>query len=283
MTKRIVLSLFIISQLMVATAQDKKIRLIVRGDDMGFSHSGNEALVKAYKQGIETSVEVIVPSPWFPEAVNLLEENPQLDVGIHLVLTSEWHNVKWRPLTAAESLRDSSGYFYPMIWPNKNYPNGALLQHGWKIEEIEKEWRRQIELAKKKVPRLSHISGHMGCTDMNDSVKTLAKRLAKEYDLDIDLSALGVKSIGYDGLSKTKDEKIRSFINMLNELEPGNTYLFVDHPGVDTDELRAIHHIGYENVAEDRQGVTDTWINEKVKDILKKREIQLISYADLRE
>lgn len=41
-------------------------RLIIRGDDMGYSHSGNEAILKAYTEGIETSIEVIVPSPWFP-------------------------------------------------------------------------------------------------------------------------------------------------------------------------------------------------------------------------
>jgi hypothetical protein len=51
-----------------------------------------------------------------------------------------------------------------MIWPNKNYPNKALLQNPWTIDEIEKEWRAQIESAKKYIPRLSHISAHMGCT-----------------------------------------------------------------------------------------------------------------------
>ena len=55
-------------------AQTKAIRLIVRGDDMGFSHAGNLGIIKAYKEGIEKSIEVIVPSPWFPEAVRLLEE-----------------------------------------------------------------------------------------------------------------------------------------------------------------------------------------------------------------
>jgi predicted glycoside hydrolase/deacetylase ChbG (UPF0249 family) len=64
--------------------QQKTIRLIVRGDDMGFTHSGNEALIKSYKEGVETSIEVLVPSPWFPEAVKLLKQNPGIDVGVHL-------------------------------------------------------------------------------------------------------------------------------------------------------------------------------------------------------
>ena len=273
---------FLIFAFINSQAQSKTIRLIVRGDDMGFSHSGNQALIKTFKEGIERSIEVIVPSPWFPEAVKMLEENPKVDVGIHLVLTSEWDNVKWRPLTEAKSLRDSNGYFYPMIWPNKNYPNKALLQQQWKIEDIEKEWRAQIELAKQTIPRLSHISGHMGCTNINDEVKAVAKKLANEYSLDIDPSTVGVQRVGYDGPTKTTAEKKQSFIKMLNKLETGNTYLFVDHPGLDTPELQAIHHIGYENVAKDRQGVTDVWTDTDVKEIIRKRRIQLISYKDLK-
>src|SRR5687768_4775929 len=118
-------------------AQDKPIRLIVRGDDMGFSHSGNQALIKAYRDGIQTSIEVMVPTPWFPEAVKMLKENPNIDVGIHLVLTSEWDLIKWRPLTNTKSLTDSNGYFYPMIWKNKNYPQNALLENQWKLEDVE--------------------------------------------------------------------------------------------------------------------------------------------------
>ena len=79
-----------------ATSRDPKaIRLIVRGDDMGFSHSGNEALIKCYREGIETSIEVIAPSPWFPEAARMLmvPENAGVDVGVHLALTSEWDNL----------------------------------------------------------------------------------------------------------------------------------------------------------------------------------------------
>ena len=75
-------------------AQTGPPRLIVRGDDMGYSHAGNEAIVKCYKEGIETAIEVLVPSPWFPEAVKLLEQMPNVDVGVHLTLTSEWDNLK---------------------------------------------------------------------------------------------------------------------------------------------------------------------------------------------
>ena len=122
----------------------------------------------------------------------------------------------------------------------------------------------------------------MGCTHLTDSVKELTDRLAKEYGLDINPTAYGVKSVSYDGPSKTSAEKIASFIKMLEGLQPGNTYLFVDHPGLNTPELKAIHHIGYETEAEDRQGVTDAWTSDKVKEVIKKRKIELIGLKGTR-
>ena len=107
-------------------------------------------MLKAYKEGIETSVEIIVPSPWFPEAVKMLNENPSLDVGVHIAITSEWDHIKYRPVSNCPSLTDEDGYFFPMIWPNKNYPGKALTENKWTIEDVEKELRAQIELAKKR-------------------------------------------------------------------------------------------------------------------------------------
>lgn len=275
-------SLLFLLLLNTAFAQTSPPRLIIRGDDMGYAHGGNEALIKCYKDGIETSIEVLVPSPWFPEAVQMLAENPTVDVGIHLTLSSEWDNLKWRPVSNCPSLRDADGYFYPMIYPNKNYPKRSVVENNWQLVDVEKEFRAQIELALKKIPRISHISGHMGCTGMNDEVKSLVRKLAQEYKIDIDLGAKGVTSIGYIGAHATAEEKIDSFMKMLERLEAGKTYLFVDHPGLDTPELRAIHHIGYEQVAQDRQGVTDCWTNARVKALIKTKGIQLISYKDLK-
>lgn len=97
-----------------ARADDGEIQLLVRADDMGVAQAVNEACIQSYREGIVRSVEVIVPGPWFLDAVRLLQENPELDVGVHLALTSEWERVKWRPLTHAPSLVDADGYFRPM-------------------------------------------------------------------------------------------------------------------------------------------------------------------------
>jgi chitin disaccharide deacetylase len=258
-------------------------RLIIRGDDMGYSHAGNEAIIRCAREGIQSSIEVIVPSPWFPEAVRLLKENPGFDVGIHLAITSEWDNVKWRPLTGCKSLVDEDGYFFPMIYPNKNYPGRAVLENKWTMADLEKEFRAQIELALRKIPGITHVSAHMGCTGLNHSSRAMVKRLVKEYGLDIDTEELNVKYVSYKGPHKTSEEKIAGFIAMLNELKAGETYLFVDHPGLDSPELRAVSHIGYEDVATDRQGVTDLFTSQDVRAAISLKKIQIISYRDLKK
>ena len=257
------------------------IQLIVRSDDMGFTHAANEAIIETCQQGITTSVEIMVPTPWFPEAVEMLRKHPDLDVGIHLTLTSEWENLKWKPLTLAPSLTDERGYFYPMIWPNENYgADQALQPQSWKLDEIEQELRAQIEMAQREIPQLSHVTGHMGCSNMDERVTALVKRLAEEYDLAIFPEDLGVERARLLEPKKTAEEKISSFIAMLESLAPG-TYLFVEHPAYDTPEVQAVYHIGYTDVAADRQGVTDMLTNEAVKEAIDRLGIQCISYADL--
>ena len=47
--------------------------------------------------------------------------------------------------------------------------------------------------------------------------------------------------------------------------------------------MQAIHHIGYEHVAADRQAVTEVLTDERVKAVIEQRGIQLVSYADLKK
>jgi chitin disaccharide deacetylase len=280
--QRIIFLCFYLCTLLDTNAQDQAIRLIIRSDDMGFSHAANHAMIQTYEQGITTSVEVMVPAPWFPEAVKLLQEYPDLDVGIHITLTSEWDNIKWRPLTKAPNLSDKDGYFYPMIWPNDNYgPEQALKEQDWTLEEVEAELRAQIETALRHLPRISHLSAHMGCSNMSPEVDEIYHKLAAEYGLDIHPDELGVKRARYVGPRDTPALKRRSFITMLKELTPG-TYLFVDHPAYDVPEVRGIRHTGYEDVAIDRQGVTDILTDPEIIQLVKELNIELISYADLK-
>jgi CubicO group peptidase (beta-lactamase class C family)/predicted glycoside hydrolase/deacetylase ChbG (UPF0249 family) len=258
-------------------------KLIIRGDDMGFSHSGNLALIKSFQEGIETSIEVIVPSPWFPEAVKMLKDNPKVDVGLHFAITAEWDNIKWRPLTAAPSLRNADGYFYPMLFHNNNYNGQAVLDNPWKIADVEAELRAQIEMALKYIPRLSHVSGHMGATGFSPEIKAMVKRVGQEYKLkmvDAEPKELDLNYTWFDLKNKNTEQRIEAFIAMIDKLEEGKNYVFVEHPGLDDAELRAISHIGYEDVAQGRQDVTTIFTSEKVKAAILKKGIQLVSYKE---
>jgi len=61
-------------------------RLIVNADDFGLSHSVNEAIIRAHREGMVTTASLMVNEPGYDEAVKLAKENPQLGVGLHLTL-----------------------------------------------------------------------------------------------------------------------------------------------------------------------------------------------------
>ena len=264
--------------------------LVIRIDDMGAFHSVNEASIDVYKNGIAQSVEVLAVGAWFPEAVKMIKENPGLDVGIHLAITSEWENVKWRPLTSCPTLVDENGYFFPMMGPNPAYPGQSIMDNmaNFDINEIEKEFRAQIELALKNIPQISHISGHMFSTAFNPEVLALVQKLSDEYDLpSVDRSEAfrlyNFEYVGYDGPKATYEEKVESFIKSLDKMEKGKRYMFVDHPAYNDSEMQTVMHVGYEDVAVDRQGVTDLLKCPEVLKAIKDRGIRLIDIKTLTE
>jgi CubicO group peptidase (beta-lactamase class C family)/predicted glycoside hydrolase/deacetylase ChbG (UPF0249 family) len=279
------LGLLLIFSLTVSAQQIQGPKLMVRGDDMGSSRSANLASIETYVNGVETSIELMVVTPWFPDAVKLLRKHTGIDVGLHLVITSEWDNTKWRPLTQVPSLVDADGYFFPMMGPNPNYPGLAITENNWKLEEIEQEFRAQIEFALKHVPQISHLSGHMGSTGFDPKVVEVVDRLSSEFDLPVMgravMQGLGISGINYDGPKITSTEKEAAFLRMLDKLEPGKSYMFVDHPAYDNIEMQGVGHIGYEEVAEDRQGVTDTWTSDKVKNAISDKGIELVNFPSL--
>ena len=262
--------------------------LVIRIDDMGALHSVNEASIDTYKNGIAQSAEVLVVGSWFPEAVRMPKENRGLDVDAHRAITSEWGNVKWRPLTDCPTLVDENGYFFPMMGPNAAYPGQSIMENmaNFDINEIEKEFRAQIELALKNIPQVTHISGHMMSTAFNPQVMEVVQKLSEEYNLpSIDrgeaFKQYNFSYTGYDGPRATTEEKIASFIKALEKMEKGKRYIFIDHPAYNDSEMQTVMHVGYENVAVDRQGVTDLLKSEEVLKVIQERGIKLIDINTL--
>ncbi|HEX40599.1 MAG TPA: ChbG/HpnK family deacetylase [Phycisphaerales bacterium] len=263
-----------------AAAGADAIRLIVRADDIGSSHAANLACIQCFREGIARSVEVMVPCPWFKEAARMLRETPGYDVGVHLTLTSEWEFYKWGPITRAPSLVDGRGHFHPTTWKEKG-PDGEIgfLQGEPRVEEVERELRAQIELAVKEIPQVSHLSNHMGTATSRPDLRELVDRLAAEYKLPINVPGLKrTPAWGPNEMSASQREQ--ALVGLLEKLD-GGLYMLVEHPGLDTEEMRAIGHEGYRNVASHRDAVTKAFCSAKVKQAIEKRNIRLVSYRDV--
>jgi predicted glycoside hydrolase/deacetylase ChbG (UPF0249 family) len=63
--------------------------VVLHEDDVAMTHGANSAFAELFACGSCSAGSVMVPCPWFPEAADLAVTNRELDVGVHLTLTSE--------------------------------------------------------------------------------------------------------------------------------------------------------------------------------------------------
>lgn len=248
--------------------------LVVRADDMASSHAANVACLASANHGITRSIEVMPPCPWFDEAVAMLRDlNPACDVGVHLTLSSEWNQLRWGPITRAPSLTDSRHRFFPTLWKNSDSP--ALDGTDWILQEVEDEFRAQIELCLNNIERTTHLSYHMGCCDLSPSLLSLCHDLADEYSLIPNLSKAGYQSLPLD----PNLDFASSLTETINPLVSGN-WLLIEHPSLDTEEMRSICSRRGVRTARERQGVTDTIKSESLRNLIEAKGIRLLSYSE---
>jgi len=258
------------------------IRLIIQGDDMGAGHGVNVATIEAYQRGVLRSANVIMPGSWVPEAARLLNAHPEIDAGVHLALTSEWENVKWRPLTTAPSLVDGNGYFFPTAVPRAGAPAGMSLKESpLNLAEVEQELRAQIQLAKQMIPHLSYTWEHMGFGGVSPEVRAIVTRLTKEFGLAVPGPDTGVSFMRQVWTRTDSGEtRARKLAERIRSLGPG-TWLMVEHAATDSPEMRAFGHVGYEDVAVDRQAVLDAWTSPLVREAIATRGVELTSLREV--
>jgi hypothetical protein len=152
-------------------------RVVIHEDDVGMTHGANIAFVELSERGTCSSGSVMVPCPWFPEAAEIARNNPALDVGVHLTLTSEQKPYRWRPLTAppkSAGLTDALGYFWPDV-PSARKANP---------DAVEAELRAQIAAAYAAGIDVTHLDAHMGTAQMPEFVG-IFRRLGHEYRLPV--------------------------------------------------------------------------------------------------
>jgi predicted glycoside hydrolase/deacetylase ChbG (UPF0249 family) len=246
-----------------------QIRLVVRSDDMGFCHAANAGIIQAFTDGIETTAELMAVCPGFDEAVQLLRAHPGLDAGVHLVLTSEWDNYKWGPLTNAPSLVDTQGHFYPLVQTLVN-ANPATAQ-------IENELRAQIKRCVDNLPNVTHLSYHMNAAQ---TWPAIVNKLSAEFNLPT-----GITSDWNEAWSIAPDQKVIFVQNTLQNISSG-VHLLLMHCAISDSLMQTLNIAGSTSdpdhrVALHRSMELAALTNATVKTIVQTRSIQLKRYCDI--
>ncbi len=130
--------------------------IIMHVDDAGMSYDSNKGALKAIRDGVATSVSVMMPCGWVPGFVHSLKQYPDIDAGLHLTLTSEWKEYRWGPLAgkpAVKGLVDAEGAMWPSV--------ADVVKHAT-ADEVETEIRAQLERARTMGFEPTHLDSHMG-------------------------------------------------------------------------------------------------------------------------
>ena len=151
---------------------------ILHADDVGMCHGANVAFLELARAGRLNCGSIMVPCPWFPEIVEAAAGDDDLDLGVHLTLTSEWSGYRWGPLTragASSGLVDEMGYFHRSI---------AALVSAVVPEAAEAEMRAQIERALAAGIDVTHVDTHMGAA-LSPPLLETGLRVGRDYGLPV--------------------------------------------------------------------------------------------------
>jgi len=251
--------------------------LVIRTDDAGMSHSVNMGLERLIASGLPVSVSVMFPTPWYQETVEILKRHPEVSVGIHLTLNSEWKNYRWGPVlgrTAVPTLVDADGYFFPS--------SADLYNNHADLGEIEKELRAQIDRALKSGLKIDYVDYHMGTIVKYPEYREIAERLAKEFGFG--MSYYFGEASHDPQYSAAPPAKGDSLVAMVNRLQP-RFNVVVTHVGIDGPELGALVDMNTSGplpeMSKNRQGELDALTSQRFRDALKARNVHLLTYRQL--
>ncbi|HOZ47287.1 MAG TPA: polysaccharide deacetylase family protein [Candidatus Hydrogenedentes bacterium] len=130
--------------------------VIFHVDDAGLCHDANMGAIDAIENGVATSTSVMMPCPCVPEIAAYAKEHPDLDVGMHITLTSEWPEYRWGPLAGRDTV------------PGLVDPDGALWRGVLDVashaepSEVETEIRAQLAHSRAVGIEPTHLDTHMG-------------------------------------------------------------------------------------------------------------------------
>ena len=241
------------------------------------SHSVNMGLERLIATGLPVSVSVMFPTPWYQETVAILKRNPEVSVGIHLTLNSEWKNYRWGPVlgrTAVPSLVDADGYFFQSSEElHRNHPD---------LKEVEKELRAQIQRALGSGLKIDYVDYHMGTAVRYPEFREITERLAKEFGLG--MSQYFGETRNDPQYLAAPPHKTDSLLAMVDRLHP-RFNLVVTHVGIDDAELGALLDMNKDGalpeMSKNRQGELDALTSPRFRDALKAHNVRLLTYRQL--
>lgn len=258
--------------------------IVLHADDIGMC----QATVDAYRQIVAMRprycASTMVPCSWFP-AVGRLCSGSVVDMGVHLTLTSEWADYRWRPLTAAHGagLCDAAGYF----------PTTAetLYARPGVEKDCEHELGTQIQRALDAGLDVTHLDCHMFALLHPRLLATyveLGRRFRLPCFLPPEVSPIlealpntapgGVRFDAWTSLPMNRvGNRLELAKRYLDKLPAGLSYFFF-HPAVDTPELRAIAPDWEARVADLELILADAW-----QSIVEAAGVTVVGMRDLRD
>lgn len=274
--------------------------VIIHTDDIGMCQASLDAFADLWEFGTISSGAVMVPCPWFPATAEWCRAHPDVDMGVHATLTSEWNNYRWSPISTVDresGLFDDDGYFHHLAAP---------VQAGARLEAVRAEVQTQFDKAVQFGIVPTHMDSHMltilhpGLVSAYIDIAIQAKvpfmlprtsaeaamgmgyetSIAKELDTRIQqLEEQGIPLVDrFDTMPlDDPDDQINFAKKKLRELPAGITH-FVFHPSTDTPELRAICPDWPSRVAN-----YNAFMSKEIKDFIKNEGIQVIGYDILRD
>ncbi len=266
--------------------------LIIHADDIGVAHSVNRASIDAFTQGAINSGSIMVPCPWFPEIATYVRDNPGLDLGLHLTLTSEWNDFRWGTVLASTevpTLLDSLGFMYATA--------EDAAQH-MDPREAEAEIRAQVERAIQFGMQPTHLDSHMGTLFQTPDLFLAYLRVGRDYGIPVFvpggaireqapqlMALLDPEDIVIDHLAMATPDVPASkwdafYREIVENLRPGVTEIIV-HVGYDDAELRAVTRDHPDFGAAWRQRDFNTFTNPEFKRLLDQNDVQLITWREI--
>jgi len=216
--------------------------VIINCADLGTCHAANVGIYEALDLGLATSATLAVPAPWSREAAYRYRGE---DIGVQLMVNSDWDRVRWGPITQAPSLLDGDGGFPRTVIDTWDHAD---------LDEIRRECRAQLERAILWGFDVSHLDSHLSALQLRPEFFDIFREIATDFNLPVSLPTAGVeRQSGFPFRQLASDEGllfpdhlivvgptigIRELERKIFDLEPGVTEIQV-RPAVNTAELRA--------------------------------------------